>query len=129
MKKFEIKPGAMNAVLIGSVAVVAMLLTGCMSAEERRYVNLQQDGRTCASFGAGYGSHAHAQCMLSQQQRRDQKQLLNAERARISSETARNNLEMLKLMEERRPALILRRFPRQALRRCRGNSASKGDIL
>lgn len=102
MKKLEIKPGASNAFLIGRVVVVAMALTECMSAEERRYVNLQQDGRTCATFGAGYGSHAHAQCMLSQQQRRDQKQLLNAERARIASETARSNLEVIKLMEERR---------------------------
>lgn len=102
MDKFGINPGAFNAFLTGGVAVVAMLLTGCMSAEERRYVNLREDGATCANFGAGYGSHAHAQCMLTQQQRRDQRQLLNMERARISSETARNNLEVLKLMEERR---------------------------
>lgn len=95
-------PEAFNAFLISSVTVMALLLTGCMSAEERRYMNLQQDGRTCSSFGAGYGSHAHTQCMLSQQQRRDQQQLMNAEQARIASETARNNLEMLKLMEERR---------------------------
>ncbi|MBW6425780.1 hypothetical protein KX729_30790 [Rhizobium sp. XQZ8] len=102
MNKSAKNPGVFNAFLIGSITVVALSLTGCMSAEERRYVNLQQDGRTCTDFGAGYGSRAHAQCMLSQQQRRDQKQLLNMEQARISSETARNNLEVLKLMEERR---------------------------
>lgn len=73
-----------------------------MSAEERRYVNMRKDGATCGNVGAGYGSRAHTQCMLTQQQRRDQKQLLDMERARISSETARNNLEVLKLMEERR---------------------------
>jgi hypothetical protein len=102
MKKIGITPGGLNAFLIGSVTVMALLLTGCMSTEERRYVNLRDDGRTCAEFGAGYGSRGHTQCMLSQQQRRDQEQLLNMERARISSETARNNMEMLRLIRERR---------------------------
>jgi 1,4-dihydroxy-2-naphthoyl-CoA synthase len=102
MNTFGINTGAFNAFLIGGVAVLAMMLAGCMSAEERRYVKLQQDGTTCANFGAGYGSRAHAECMLTQQQRRDRRQLLNMERARISSETARNNLEVLRLMEDRR---------------------------
>lgn len=102
MNKFGMNVGTLNALLIGSVVVLATALTGCMSAEERRYANLREDGGTCADFGAGYGSRAHTQCMLRQQQRRDHEQLLNMERARISSETARNNLEMLKLMRERR---------------------------
>ena len=40
--------------------------------------------------------------MLQQQQRRDHEQLMNLEKARISSETARNNMEMLEAMRERR---------------------------
>ena len=97
----------MNAVtrttlLICSIFVLAVALTGCMSAEEQRQTNLYEDGGTCSDFGARYGSQAHTQCMLKQQQRRDHEQLLNMERARISSETARNNLEMLETIRERR---------------------------
>jgi hypothetical protein len=87
---------------IGAAIIVATMLSGCMSAEEQRRANLYQDGNTCGDFGARYGSRSHTECMLRQQERRDNEQLMNMERARISSETARNNLEMLRLMRERR---------------------------
>jgi hypothetical protein len=87
--------------LLGSLACL-VVLTGCMSSEEQRRANLYEDTGTCSDFGARYGSRSHTQCMLQQQQRRDQEQLLNLEKARISSETARNNLEMLEAMRERR---------------------------
>jgi hypothetical protein len=87
---------------VGAVLLLALVSGGCMSAEEQRRANLYEDTGTCADFGARYGSGAHTQCMLRQQERRDHEQLLNLERARISSETARNNLDMLEAMRERR---------------------------
>lgn len=87
---------------LGSATVLMITLTGCMSAEEQRRANLYEDGSTCSDFGARYGSGDHTGCMLEQQRRRDQEQLLAMERARISSETARNNMETLRLMRERR---------------------------
>ena len=102
MNKFGINQIARTALLISSAVVLAVSLAGCMSAEEQRQSNLYEDGGTCSDFGARYGSRGYTQCMLKQQQRRDHEQLLNMERARISSETARNNLELLKTMRERR---------------------------
>lgn len=87
---------------ICTAIIAATMLSGCLSAEEQRRADLYQDGNTCTDFGARYGSRSHTECMLRQQQRRDNAQLMNMERARISSETARNNLEMLRLMRERR---------------------------
>lgn len=49
------------------LAVAALTLTGCVTLEEQR----QADVSTCTGFGAEYGSPAHYQCMLIQQQRRD----------------------------------------------------------
>ncbi|MEB2847210.1 hypothetical protein GAO09_23780 [Rhizobiales bacterium RZME27] len=88
--------------VITGMGFAAMMLSGCVSAEEQRHANLYEDAGTCTDFGARYGSRSHTDCMMRQQERRDNEQLLNMERARISSETARNNLEMLRLMRERR---------------------------
>jgi hypothetical protein len=85
-----------------SAVLVAVTLSGCVSAEEQRRANLYEDGSTCADFGARYGSRSHTDCMLRQQDRRDNEQLMNMERARISSETARNNLEMLREIRRKR---------------------------
>jgi hypothetical protein len=87
---------------IGTTVLAAMTLTGCVSADEQRRADLYEDGGTCADFGAGYGSRSHTDCMLRQQDRRDHEQLRNMERARISSETARNNLKMLREMRRKR---------------------------
>lgn len=57
-------------------------------------VNLNEDQGTCSSMGARYGSSANTQCMLQQQQRRDQQSLLFLEQARIHSEMDRNAQEM-----------------------------------
>ncbi|WP_457588817.1 hypothetical protein [Ensifer canadensis] len=85
---------------IGGMVVLALALTACMSAEEQRRANLYEDGNTCADFGTRYGSQSYSQCMLQQQQRRDQELLLAAERARITSETTLNNLETMRRLEE-----------------------------
>lgn len=51
-----------------ALAIAATLsLTGCMTSQEM----LSQDVTTCTNFGAEYGSPAHYQCMMVQQQRRD----------------------------------------------------------
>ncbi|MBD9626347.1 hypothetical protein IB279_25700 [Ensifer sp. ENS06] len=85
---------------IGSVVFLAFALTGCMSVEEQRRANLYEDEGTCSDFGTRYGSQAYTQCMLQQQQRRDQAQLLAAEQARITSETTLNSLETMRRLRE-----------------------------
>ncbi|MDV2983777.1 UNVERIFIED_CONTAM: hypothetical protein Q9R58_05595 [Methylobacteriaceae bacterium AG10] len=87
---------------IGVATILALTLAGCMSAEERRQANLYADTGTCEAYGADYGSCEHAECMLQQQHRRDQRQLMNLEKARIASETARNNMEIIEAIRERR---------------------------
>lgn len=72
------------------VALLSIGLAGCMSTTERRQVNLQQDSDTCASFGAPYGSPSYSECMLTQQRRRDVKQLESLERTRLTQEIARD---------------------------------------
>lgn len=66
------------------------VLAGCVSAEEQRY----QDQSTCAGMGARYGSSSHTQCMLQQQQRRDDEMLRYTQQAYMNSEMARNAQEM-----------------------------------
>ena len=102
MEKRRVNALSRTTILIGGAAVIVMGLAGCMSADEQRRANLYEDGGTCADYGAGYGSRVHTSCMLQQQNRRDNEQWLNLERARVSSETARNNVEMLRIMRERR---------------------------
>jgi uncharacterized low-complexity protein len=75
-------------------AAVALTLGGCVSPAQQSIVEAQQDQSVCAAMGASYGSTAHTQCMLQQQQRRDQEQLILLEQARISYETAQTAQEM-----------------------------------
>jgi hypothetical protein len=79
---------------IGGLGMLAIALTGCMSPEQERLVNLNEDRGACFSMGARYGSSAHTECMLRQQERRDNEGLRLAEQARIHSEIARNAQEM-----------------------------------
>lgn len=79
------------ALLCLSLAALLMAgLSGCMSGAERRQANLQEDARTCASFGSDHGSPAYAECMLAQQRRRDVKHLESLEKTRMTSEIARD---------------------------------------
>jgi hypothetical protein len=79
-----------------SIAGLCLILAlgGCMSPEQERMANLDEDSGTCSSMGARYGSPAHTDCMLQQQQRRDHQSLIFLEQARIHSEMARNAQEM-----------------------------------
>lgn len=101
MTRHHAAPQARVLMLVGSL-ICLPFLAGCVSTEELQRANLETDVETCSNFGARYGSRSHTQCMLQQQERRDDEQLLNLERARISSETAKNNLEMLETIRERR---------------------------
>lgn len=94
--------GLRRTLMKAGILCLSVGLSGCMSAEEQRRADLYRDSDTCTDYGAGYGSRGHTGCMLRQQERRDNEQLINMEKARISAETARNNLETLRLIRERR---------------------------
>jgi len=44
------------------LATVVLLMTGCMSAQERALANAQADDATCKSYGLSFGSDGYAQC-------------------------------------------------------------------
>ncbi|WP_245279674.1 hypothetical protein [Rhizobium leguminosarum] len=75
-----------TAVTVFSIALLGIALSGCVSAEERRYA----DANTCQSFGAPYGSPAYTNCMLEQQRRRDNEELESLEQTRLTTEIARD---------------------------------------
>jgi hypothetical protein len=94
--------GRRRSVPLTLVAVLGIALTGCMSTAEQRQANLHEDTGTCADFGSDYGSPEYGQCMLVQQQRRDNKMRDALEQAQISSEIARNNQLMVERMRRKR---------------------------
>ena len=94
MQLFNLARTSRHAFSIGGLGMLAIALTGCMSPEQERLVNLNEDQGACSSIGARYGSPAHTECMLRQQERRDNEGLRFAEQARIHSEIARNAQEM-----------------------------------
>lgn len=83
----HLRPSATSLTL---VALLSLSLAGCVTGSERRQVSLQEDASTCSSFGASYGSPEYSDCMLTQQRRRDLKQLESLERTRLTSEIARD---------------------------------------
>lgn len=94
MKKLERRHLRRNALLPGMAGLLAVTLAGCMSPAQETAANAQQDREVCASMGASFGTPAHTQCMLRQQQRRDQEHLIFMEQARIAQEMARDAQEM-----------------------------------
>ena len=80
---------------LGLIAIMSLGLTACATTEQQRQLDLQQDIDTCISFGAPYGSPAHSQCMLVQQQRRDMETINALEQARIASEISRNTQDTI----------------------------------
>lgn len=88
----------------GLLLVLSAAMSSCASAEEPRRAAVHEDGHTCASFGAPYGSPEYTRCMLAQQRRRDTETLDALERQRLSSEAARNNLETVRKMRCEREA-------------------------
>lgn len=77
-----------------TVTMLVVVLTGCVSPEQQRQADLYADQGTCAQMGARYGSPAHTNCMLQQQQRRDEEHTRFMQEAYLASEMARNAQEM-----------------------------------
>ncbi len=50
----------------------------------------RDDARTCASFGAQFGTPAYSDCMLEQQRRRDLKQRETLEQMALTSQIAKD---------------------------------------
>lgn len=50
---------------------LAAALSGCQTLAEEQAQAFQQDKAICTQYGAEFGSPAHYQCMMFQQQRRD----------------------------------------------------------
>lgn len=76
----------------------ASLLTlgGCQSSEEKERMARLNDSQTCMEFGTQMGTSEYADCMLKQQERRDDAALKAAEMQRAMSETTRNNMETVR---------------------------------
>ncbi|TNM63531.1 hypothetical protein [Aliirhizobium smilacinae] len=79
---------------VGGAVLVALTFAGCTTDGKERY----EERHRCFDSG----SPNHDSCMYMQQVSRDREQLMNMERARINSEQARNNLEMLREIRRRR---------------------------
>jgi len=75
----------------------------------------REDARTCASFGAQFGTPAYSDCMLEQQQRRDQKQRETLEQMALTSQIAKDG----QIMAERARRQRCDRKPDR--RECRRN--------
>lgn len=58
------------------------------AATSRKQRNLQADSDTCVDFGTRYGTPAYSECMLTQQRRRDDKQLDSLQKTKLTSEIA-----------------------------------------
>ena len=84
--------------LVFSLIMLASALAGCVSPQEAQY----QDQDTCAGMGATFGSSSHTQCMLQQQQRRDDELQNLTQQAYMHSEMARNAQEMRESRRDRR---------------------------
>ncbi|MGV8856521.1 MAG: hypothetical protein ACOH2L_17995 [Devosia sp.] len=87
-----------SAVSLGVLLLLSAALAGCQTTGEQ----LNQDYGTCESFGARYGSPEHSQCMLVQQQRRDNETVNALEQARIATEITKSNQEMRDARDRRR---------------------------
>ncbi|MET3898174.1 hypothetical protein ABIB57_002120 [Devosia sp. UYZn731] len=80
-----------SALSLGLFMALSTALAGCATTQEQ----LSQDYGTCESFGAQYGSSEYSQCMLVQQQRRDNETLRSLEEARLATELSRNSQEII----------------------------------
>ena len=89
MKSRSLFVRSSTRISLGLVTLLGISLVGCMSTTERRQANFKEDANTCSNFGARYGSPAYNDCMIAQQRRRDQKQLDELARTRLTTEIAR----------------------------------------
>lgn len=72
----------------GLTALAAIICAaGPANAQGRKH---REDARTCASFGARFGTPAYSDCMLEQQRRRDLKKQETLERMALTSQIAKD---------------------------------------
>lgn len=87
---FESRFALMRPALL-SIGLVAIATLGIAespaSAQSRKQ---REDARTCASFGAKFGTPAFSNCMLEQQRRRDMKQRETLEQMALTSQIAKD---------------------------------------
>lgn len=81
----KMRPALMS---IGLLAIAAFgIAESPAHAQSRKH---REDARTCASFGASYGTPAFSNCMLEQQRRRDFKQQKTLEEMALTSQIAKD---------------------------------------
>lgn len=72
----------------GLMAIVALGVAASPAHAQNR--KQREDARTCASFGAQFGTSAYSNCMLEQQRRRDLKQRDTLEEMALTSQIAKD---------------------------------------
>lgn len=72
----------------GITAFVALCVVSSPAHAQGR--KQREDARTCASFGAKFGTPAYSNCMLEQQRRRDFKVRDDLEKMAITSQIAKD---------------------------------------
>ncbi len=82
--------GMRPALLSICAATVITLGFGSTEANAKSRKKQREDARTCASFGAYYGTRAYSDCMLDQQRRRDNKQRETLEKMALTSQIAKD---------------------------------------
>lgn len=95
MRKASQDHAVLQRLCAGTMFAGLLILTGCQTPAQERYADLD----TCSGMGARYGSPSHTECMLQQQQRRDDAQLRTLEAARLSqvmAEDARRQHERMR---------------------------------
>lgn len=117
MSRTKLNPGRRPMTMLALAALLGLGLAACQSPEQRRYQNVAQDSTTCADFGARQGSPEYTQCMLTQQNRRDNKALNALEQQRLSAQISKDNLETVRRLECDREAKKDREAGRRP-RRC-----------
>lgn len=88
--------------LFGLVAALGIGAALPATAQDR--ASQREDRRTCESFGLEYGSRGYANCMLTQQERRDYAPVNAAEAQRANAEAAQRNLQTVRRMRCEREA-------------------------
>jgi hypothetical protein len=87
------------ALALSLIAMLGAGLGGCASPEQRHQARLYQDTTTCSEFGANSGSRAYTDCMLAQQNRRDNKQRNALEQAALSTQISKDSLDITRKVQ------------------------------
>lgn len=94
--------GRMVLVSTGFAALLNLAFAESAATAQGRNSKQREDARTCESFGTRYGTPAYSDCMLTQQRRRDTKQLKSLEESQMLSQLARNGQIMAERARKQR---------------------------